>query len=265
MRSTIVASLALALLASLGLAGCAIGASAPIGEPPVQADTDLSGLWSLTDAVVGGESVDLESSAEVVFLEGTAHIYLGCQDVDQKMRAGLVVTTASFEQYPAASCVEIEDSLQQTLDSLDLVTDGVRTGDELTLTGDGVQLEFALVPAPDAAEVIGSWSLTSIMYGDHGTVCSDCNPVTIDFGADGAVSGTTSCGSFDGSYTLASGLTIIDDLDYTSGSCFSLDGSNGVEADVHDVIDHGFVIRVTDDGLSLDSLHTTSLYYTRAT
>jgi len=250
-------TLAAAGLAVLLLTGCAMGKGAPVGEPPELGDPALSGLWSLTSAEVGGKQVDLDDfHPNVLFTEGKARIYTGCVDSDQETSPELTIETASFESDIRASCVELEPDLQAALDSLGVVTHGVRAGDRLTLDGRGVALEFALLPAPVVDEVVGRWELTSITQGDNGSGMEENSP-TIEFAEDGTVVGTTGCGRFHGTYELKSGLMAVDDLEYVSAPCLALGGENRTDEAIHEVLDRGFLLYTTDSGLSLSSAWTT--------
>lgn len=261
MRSGIWAAAALALV--LALPGCAVGSSSPVGTPAPQADADLDGLWTLEKATISGTEVPFDGdNPQMVFTDGNAHIF-GCFDVDQAMPDGLEIVTASASTTPLASCAAMGESVESAFESMNHVTGGTRDGDNLTLVGENTTLEFSLVAPPASEDIVGEWTLTSVMHGDNGTGFDD-KSLTLALTADGEISGTTGCGSFSGTYESSSGLVVVDDLEYSSGLCVSLSGSGEFEQDFHDVLDRGFVMSVSDSGLILRSAQVTAtLHYSR--
>jgi heat shock protein HslJ len=81
-------------------------------------------------------------------------------------------------------------------------------GEELLLTGDGVELRFEVVPPePDAALIGANWALDTITEGE--VASTPAAPATLVFAADGSVSGSTGCNSLFGSYAPATGFSAL--------------------------------------------------------
>jgi heat shock protein HslJ len=98
------------------------------------------------------------------------------------------------------------------LAALGRVTTAQRAGDALTLSGDGIRLDFAAEAVEPAASLTGTvWLLDSVISGDSASssVSSTVSPsnteATLSVGDDGEVSGSTGCNRFNGT------ISIIDD------------------------------------------------------
>ena len=200
----------LAAVVVLALAGCA--QSAPAAQPggdPEPSTVDVRGEWTLTDASTADGTVDTpDFPLTVVFTEGSARVRTGCFAYDLPMGQKLDVQTASLAN-PRADCMAMSPELDAATQQLGDVTDAVRDGDRLVLTGPDLEFDFALVPAVASADLDGSWTLSTILMSD--TAMAVNNGPTFDY-ADGAVSGTLHCDNFTGTLDPVSGNNVIADL-----------------------------------------------------
>ena len=132
--------------------------------------------------------------------------------------------------------------------ALAAVTRVERSGDVLTLSGEGAELVFELLrPVPDAALQGTRWSLESLIQGDAVSSVSDGGWLQLD--ADGTLSGSTGCRDFDGAYLVTGDTVAITQLSTTDQACTGL-----VEAQdrhVIEVIDGGFMVAIDGDRLTL--------------
>jgi heat shock protein HslJ len=131
------------------------------------------------------------------------------------------------------------------MSALAAVTRWARDGDRLVLSGDGVELTFAVQPPVPDADIVGtSWILDTLIQGDAAsTILGDA---TLVLAADGTFIGSTGCRELTGSYEI-SGDTI-DFSDVTpAGDCAG--ELRGQDAMVLDVLDGS--VTVTVDGSTL--------------
>lgn len=197
-------SFAAVLLLATFAAAC--GEEQPPGTDPFGTNT-----WRLVAATVDGSALVLVDGSPVTLrvdagqLGGTAacNSYGGpIAIVDGVVTIGpdLVQT----EMYCVDETVmDLESAYLAALPRVDTV---VITGDELTLTGDGVELRFEVVPPePDAALIGTNWALDTITEGE--VASTPAAPATLVFAADGSVSGSTGCNSLFGSYAAATGFS----------------------------------------------------------
>lgn len=85
--------------------------------------------------------------------------------------------------------------------ALTAVTRWAREGDRLVLSGDGVELTFALQPPIPDAEIVGTtWVLDTLMQGD--TASTVQGEATLVLAADGTFIASTGCRELTGSYQI---------------------------------------------------------------
>jgi len=261
-RVTLTASLTVAVLA---LVGCAGSISTPAG--PLSSDggaTDLRGEWRFDGGTLDGDPVVLDDfPVTMVFDNGSARVRTGCFSYDQPMTPDLdvVLASARTQAQPQASCMALGESADAAIKSLENVTAASRNGDLLSLTGDDLALEFTLVPAVDADDVVGVWQLQGALFGDAMLSPLGEGP-EIEFASDGTVTGSTGCAEFSGTYEVVSGMNQVGDLEYVEGMCVAEETQTMIDTNIREVLDNGFLVHLDDGTLSLVSSTTdTSLKY----
>jgi heat shock protein HslJ len=131
--------------------------------------------------------------------------------------------------------------------ALPSVTHWGRDGDELRLTGDGVDLRFGLLPPVPDEEIVGtSWILESLVHGD--AVSSTQGEATLVLAADGSFVGSTGCRELRGRYIIHGDL--IDFVDLAAGGACPAELQQQ-DSFVIDVLEGGFSARVDGGSLSL--------------
>ena len=120
-----------------------------------------------------------------------------------------------------------------------------RDGDELRLTGEGVDLRFALLPAVPDEEIIGtSWVLESLIQGEAAS--SVQGEAFLMLTADGTFTGMTGCREIRGRYIVHGDLIDFVEL-AAEGDCpAELEAQDSI---VIEVLEGGF--SATIDGMSL--------------
>lgn len=94
------------------------------------------------------------------------------------------------------------------LAALGRVTGFSREGDELVLTGDGVELRFTAQPAEADASLVGTtWTLETIIEAEAAS--TPAAAANLVFAEDGTVSGSTGCNNLFGNYSETEGFTQI--------------------------------------------------------
>jgi heat shock protein HslJ len=101
--------------------------------------------------------------------------------------------------------------------ALGAVTHAARSGDELTLRGEGTELVYSLVPpVPDEALQGTRWMLESLIQGD--AVSSVLGDPWLVLEADGTMTGSTGCRDLSGRYVVSGDQLMWTDL-RVEGEC----------------------------------------------
>lgn len=137
------------------------------------------------------------------------------------------------------------------LGALGRVTDAHNNADTLTLTGDGVELRFEVIPPTPDADLEGtSWTLDTIISGDAASsVLSGTNP-SLSF--DGtSMSGSDGCNSFDTEYSVTNGSLGIAMMITTTRGCD--DGTTRQSQAVQAVLAGSPAVAIDGDRLTFTS------------
>jgi heat shock protein HslJ len=237
-----IASLVLALM----LTACAyVGSGNGNGSGPASQSANPSanpsdpgtpaGSWILTQGtgpsgeipVLGDHPITLVIDAEKAGGHAACNIYGG----EVTISGGSIHLAAMSMTEMACLDDRAMDAEAAYMSALAAVTKWSRDGDRLVLSGDGVQLTFAVQPPVPDAKLIGTtWVLDTLMQGDAASTI--LGEATLTFAADGTFRGSTGCHELTGSYQ-ASG----DSIDFSnvtqSGNCSDqLQGQDALAVDV---------------------------------
>jgi heat shock protein HslJ len=244
------------LLLVLVLALAACGEDEPYlsnnaAERPAD-DAALDGAWVLTAATVDGQTLSLNEQYRVTMtIDGSeiggraaCNSYGGSfsMDNDSFHLGDIAVTEMACE--PAV--MQIESAF---LSGLARVTSATRSGDNTSLTGDGVEFSFALLLPVPTAELIGTtWVLDTVIQGDTATsTVAGAEAATLLFDADGTFIGGTGCRDLSGEYTVT-GDTVQLNSFRADGECPSdIEWQDG---QVITVLESGFTVEITGDRLT---------------
>jgi heat shock protein HslJ len=258
MRAT--AALVLVLL----LAGCARfapGAGGSSSPAPSAGAPDLSGAWLLVSGVGPDGRFEWPDTHRITirFTDGevggqACNHYGGTYRLTD---AGEISFSAmSMTEMACAEPMMTAEAAYHA--ALAAVTHAARAGDELTLSGDGAELVYELLPeVPDAALQDTEWVLESLITGE--TVSSVRGEPWLKLNADGTLSGSTGCREFGGEYTVAGDQVVTTTLHTTDQAC----SADLAEQDgfVLEVIGDGFTVAIDGDRLTLGKPDGTGLDY----
>ncbi|MEP6468946.1 MAG: META domain-containing protein [Chloroflexota bacterium] len=116
--------------------------------------------------------------------------------------------------------------------ALTAVTRWAREGDRLVLSGEGVELTFALQPPIPDAEIVGTnWVLDTLMQGD---AASTVQGATLLLAADGTFIASTGCRHLAGSYQITGDAIDFADVTATGDCSAELQQQHALVLDVLD-------------------------------
>jgi heat shock protein HslJ len=223
MKTTLLLAMAMTALAACGAGPGAGDGGGPFGEDATGLDAFGSNQWMLIHGTVDGSRLMLIDTHAVTValtpegLGGTSacNSYFGSISADGDT---LVVSDLGSTMM---ACVDegVMDLESAFLGAMQRVTAATRSGGGLSLTGDGVVLEFTPVIAPPDAELEGTdWVLTTLIDGETATSVAAATGAAIRL-EEGSVSGSTGCNRLNGTATLADGRLVIDGLATTRMAC----------------------------------------------
>jgi len=235
------------------LVGCRAlsGTGGPTPGSTAPSDFDFNGTWQLQAGTLDG--VELPASADgqiTMTIDGTqiggsaCNIYGGTIAID-----GASVTIGALSMTEMA-CEEPLMTTEATyMAALAKVTGAERSGDELRLHGDGVELTYSLVPPVADAELTGTtWILDSLISGNAvSTVGGD--PATLEFTDDGTFTGGTGCRGFGASYAAAGAQVTVSDFVNDDRGC--AEGLTPQDEHVLEVLVNGFSVAIDSNRLTL--------------
>jgi heat shock protein HslJ len=213
------------VLASLAMVSCGTDDDA---SPPADDGGDtmpaLTGTWVLEAyAAPGTEQLTPAATAPAMltFADGAFNGDTGCNVLNGSYTtdddAGI-----TFELGPTTmrACIEDDITAQEAalVAGLPVVTDMELDDDELALLDDTGAVRFVFRAGATGLEGT-SWQVTGINTGDALESNALIEAFTLDFGADGTVSGNVGCNSFTGSYTIDGSSLSVSALASTTRAC----------------------------------------------
>ena len=236
--------IAIALVAALVVAGCDLLMPAGDGSQP-------DGEWRLTGGMHSGDPLPMPDGAPITMtIDGTqvggraaCNTYGGELTIeDDRIIVGAMSMT---EMGCDPAIMEAEAAY---IEALGDVTHWARAGDTLTLSGEGVELTYEIVPPEADVALVGTtWRLDGLVDGD--AVSSTMgDPATLQLGDDGTLSGTTGCRTFEGRYEVDGDAVTVAELVNDDRACPDL-----VTQDEHvlSVLGEGFTYAIDGRQLSL--------------
>lgn len=215
----------------------------------------VEGSWQMTSGTVDGEEIPLLDSHPITMdiegnqVSGTASCngYSGTFDIDgSEVTIGPLATT-QMACFPEET-MQAETMFGEAMTRVDTAT----LDEELTLSGDGVELVFeALQPIPDAELTNTVWQLDGLISNDAVSTPVLGTNATIEFYTDGSMLGDTGCRPFSGQYTVSGDEVTVTGITSDGHEC---------EPDVADqdelflaVIENGFHVEIEGDRLTTTS------------
>ncbi len=186
--------------------GCLIALIAGCGAPVEQGGDPTGIAWELTEGTVDGNPVPLVDGFAITLsltdegFSGTAACngYGGMYEI-----AGDQITFSEvFGTAMACTPEEVMESEQMYLEGLLLVDTFSMTDENLTLTGDGVELVFAALPPVPTADLTGTvWVLESLVDDDSVSSVGG-ERATLELFSDNSMLGSTGCRDLHGRYEV---------------------------------------------------------------
>jgi heat shock protein HslJ len=227
--------------------GTGSGQASPSANPSERATP--AGTWILTRGTTAsgdislspGHPITLTIDAEKVGGHAACNIYGGTVAID-----GDAIQLSAMSMTEMACLDETAMNAEAAyMSALDAVTAWARNGDQLILSGDGVELTFGLQPPVPDAEIVGTaWLLDTLIQGDAATTV--LGEATLVFAADGTFIGSTGCRELTGSYEISGDAIDFSDVTPTGDCTHELRGQDGL---VLDVLDGG--VKASVDGSTL--------------
>ena len=221
MRPRTVTALVGLLLVATSCARFAPGGGGSASPGPSDDSLDLSGAWVLTRGegpggpiqVPDGWRVTLNFTGEDEFGGQACNYYGGTYDLGAD---GAVSFSNMFMTEMA--CEEPMMTVESTYHAaLTAVNRAARSGNELTLRGDGAELVYSLLPpVPDEALQGTRWMLESLIQGD--AVSSVQGDAWLILEPDGTMTGSTGCRDLSGRYVISGDQLMWTDL-RAEGEC----------------------------------------------
>jgi heat shock protein HslJ len=229
------------------LAGCARLGIGPGASSTAPSANDLAGTWLLDSGYGPSGQVEVPDGWRVTLVFDDSGVHgQACN-----MYGGSYQLTGSTIGFSEMSMTEmacqepmmtVESAYHAALGAVDTFA---RTGDQLTLGGNGAELVFSLQPpVPDATLQGTRWLLETLLQGE--TASSVQGLGWLELGADGALTGSTGCRELSGTYVLSGDQVVISDLRAT-GACDAALAQQ--DAHVVSVIEGGFTVAI--DGAKL--------------
>ena len=258
--------LVVALIVTAAACGTGDPHSAGRGRIDAGSSGGPDGAWALSAATVDGAALDLDDRYRVTMtidgsrVGGTA----ACNGYGGALTTAggsfAVGDIAQTEMACEPAVMEIESAFLQGLLRVSAVA---RSGDVLSLTGDGVELTFDLLPPVPTAALVGlTWVLDAIIDGETASsTIATAEPATLLLSPDGTFVGSTGCRGLAGEYVLSG-----DTVQFTS---FSADGECPAEIARQDgriisVLESGFTATIDGTRLTLTAPGGEGLSYTAA-
>lgn len=204
----------LLLLGVLALAACGTQAGAGGGT------ADVEGGWQLTGGTADGTELPAPPGTQATLelagdeARGTAF----CNSWFATVRLdGSAFALEGIGQTEMGCAPEVMAAESAYLAALGGVRTSAVRGDELVLTGDGVELRFSrVVPVPDAPLAGTRWVLDTLVDGE--TASSVLGEARLDLAPDGALTASTGCRSIGGSWR-SEGDSLVVDAAYDTFGC----------------------------------------------
>ena len=167
-------------------------------------DGDPQGTWELVEGVVTGLPVPILDDYRITLtiegsnIGGTA----ACNSYGGRLAVvGGRLRIQDLEQTSMGRCDERAMDAELLYMGGLVDVDSIRLdGDELLLTGPGVDLRFSEVASPPTAEIVDTvWVLETLVSGEA-AASTVGEPATLELRSDGTIHGGTGCRSFDGTW-----------------------------------------------------------------
>ena len=174
----------------------------------------LDGSWQLVSGSVDGARIPVNADHPITLrIEGdrvsgvaSCNSYGGTFDL-----SGSTITITDLAMTEMACSPEELMQTEAMYGEGMTRVDSVALDQQLTLSGDGVELVFDTVPPPEPADLTNTvWVLDGLIQGDAVSTPVLDTRATVEFFTDGSMLGDTGCRPFSARYTVAGDQVMVD-------------------------------------------------------
>ena len=230
--------------------GCVVIVLSACADPGGQGADPTAIAWELVSGSVDGVDIPIVDGHPITlsFTDDTAGGTAACNGYGGFFAISGGDFTFSELVWTEMACVAdgVMESETVYLEALPRVEAFTMTNDELTLTGEGVELVYRALPPVPTSELTGMvWVLDSLVQGDSVSSVTG-ERATLELFTDGSMLGSTGCRTLDGNYMVSGAEVVMSEMT-AHGECpGELEGQDN---HVVSVLGGGF--RVTIEGNTL--------------
>ena len=229
-------------------------------------EDSLQGSWQLTSGTVDGEEIAMIDGypITITFDEDRVGGTAACNSYGGTFSLSGSEITVSDLSMTEMGCFPEEIMQAEAMYAGAITRVGkVSLDEELTLSGDGVELAFeALEPVPDAGLTNTVWVLDGLVRGDSVSTPVMDTQATVEFFTDQSIVGDTGSRPFAGRYTISGAEVLVTELASDGHQC---------EPDLADqdnlvlsVLGDGFRVDIEGDRLHLSGQENQGLVFVAA-
>ncbi|CCG05058.1 META domain-containing protein [Blastococcus saxobsidens] len=249
---------AVLLLAAALLTACGGGT----GGPGVSGGPDLSGEWQLAEGTVDGAALPRPSgtTATLQFVAGEVRGVAFCNSYGASYRnGGTSLSVGEIGRTEMACAPDVMAAEDAYLGALAAVDTAALDGEDLVLTGGGVELRFTPVAPVPVTELVGTrWALETLLDGE--TASSPVGETaTLELFGDGTLTGSTGCRDLTGRFTIEGDVVRLTELSAGTDDCPADVAAQ--DGHVVTVLGDGFQVSVDGDQLTLGDPDGRGLVY----
>lgn len=261
-------ALSLIVVAALGvLSGCNGGSDARASTTELVVPAPIDGSWLVIGGTIDGSAIEpVADRAMTMTIDGDRiGGHMACNGFDGTVAAGDETIQISNLSSEDIGCVpDVMAMEERAFDALRRIGTFEVIPGSLTLRGEGVTLELALVPPVPTDSIIDiEWVLAGLLDGEAETLVETLGTATLMLADDFSFSGTTTCERFAGEWNVFGAFIIFPTItpgDPLAGQdCTS--ERQPVDQWIYSVLRSGFVPVVTDGRMTLTSRDGTGLVY----
>jgi heat shock protein HslJ len=230
-------------------------------DPDGQSDDPTAIAWELVSGNVDGSGIPVVDGHPITlsFTDETAEGTAACNGYGGSYAIGADMSISNLGWTEMACIPEtVMESEAMYLEALPRVSEFSMTEDELTLSGEGVELIYKALPPVPASELTGTvWVLDTLVQGDSVTSPAG-ERATLELFTDGSMLGSTGCRTLDGNYTVSGAELVMTEMS-AHGEC----PAELEEQDNHvvTVLGDGFRVVIEGEALSLTGAGEQGLTY----
>ena len=242
--------------------GCAVVVLTACAGAGGQGTDPTAIAWELESGSVDGAEIPIVDGHPITlsFTDDGAGGTAACNGYGGSYAISGVEITFSDLGWTEMACIPetVMESERIYLDSLPRVEAFTMTGDELTLTGEGIELVYVALPPVPTSELTGTvWVLDGLVRGDSVSSVAG-ERATLELFSDGSMLGSTGCRTLDGNYMVSGAEVVMTEMT-AHGEC--PDELEEQDNQVVSVLGGGFRAGIDGDALTATASGGQGLIY----